>query len=1856
MMAFSSFIAISATVTRLNLLSNGSTVEHVGNVGMMSADNQWAVFSANYDLVNHSSYDKLYLRNNHLNRTYYLPEFYYTTCCQNPKINAEGNKLYIASRTSIATDDFNNSNDLYFYDFSNSVVNASQTTNIYYSVNLDANNSVNTLDFSITNSQSYNFKNIQYINGQFGQLFALTSYFRKSSNNEWQVLFSINNELLVADNGSPLMQTLLFSPDGYLLNATQLVITQAQLSNGGENSEYFTSSLTINWHDFENTLPITQFNEISSLLHYQHNGSSIGHTSRLMGYDGNELNAGISAFWIIGQSNDLFFTSNSTNVIAGVQTEELRLYRYNDVEQSVDLIQDNFDGISVQGVVADGSKILVASRKVLDGNDNGYDDIYLLDTTTSIYTLIENANLYFNNTNIRHAIIDANGQKILVQSYDKEFALYDVNSETVIDVTKELREFYQINTLIGFNAQSTGFLAQASSYPFKFWYFDLQTLKGSLIAQDLNSDVINPRKAVVSPYGNAVTYSNYNCSSDDCGLYSIDLGSIVESPPQTVSFASVSTNQVSKINLSYENTAAQNYMIYRFETGNLSSKIFVGETSITTFEDAQSNLNPNKEYSYEISSCDQYFHCSLPYIIDDASLMAPAQVTNLALDEVITAQTQEVTFSWETVPNARYSVQVNSGNDESISSTSLTSSRVGINENLAKKVVVKACVLEICGEDSLPLYIAFSDIAAPQNVSFFVSDNFDEFSLNWSPVQNATFYKIYGGRNGGNKIFRKNVYSGKFTETIFDDGDSFQYEISACLDDGNCGPSKRYSLHFKKDNIVLARPRLNVSQMASHAKLEIENSQYSSLGYETIKIYRRTTRFARPELIETLDVGLNYRFEYNYYDEVAASNSYYYTVEGCINDNCLFSNDVYFVGVDEFTATASISDLQASKRTHIDHISLSWTVPEQVTKQSVYRATANSNDYRNIKTLTSVESGYNDFDVEPGNKYSYKIESYAYGKKLIDSNIAQGETFYDLGDVWTPNTPILNTIQKRYFGEIELWWPIIDNVEYVDLYTSDSEHGVYQFLTRKISAYYNTNTMYNLAPNTTIYFKAKACTKFSCSDFSLPLEASTASELFVPNIPEPPILIAEAGRKVNITLSEVPNAVYYKIYRYRQLYQEVERVLESQSLNFIDNTIKTNTKYYYRIKACSAYDCSSLSQYSEVISHSKSFEVTGKRDFFLESASRDNAEHIEIEISYENDNNHNAERPVKVDIYQSESINGSKTLVKTLTTNISDFVLSENLVVDTPYYFWLENCYVEDGCALSPYYQIGMIKSPEIINILPPEQLSFSQGTEINTVNFNAPYKSFGSSFEIYKQDTDSSEYYKVGTIGSSSSLPYSLNQKSNNYQELPDNYKVKNCFQTTCSDFSAVYQGWPATLFDITSRSDNKLWRNASSSYISGKKAIALNRNQNVSEQQLFHKNGYEISIKLNFSDSDSAYQHCEYPLDVSWQNDSYTSDSYKKDSIFKIVKNTGVCSDIQLPEIGAFYLLANGDVESSVKLDVPLGVWFDLKVNVSVDNVGTFQVNEQPSVQLNIKESKRFNEFGYLQLQSTNQYSNHYFNELTYASLTDFSRLRPDPVNYLSAFQINNSLVARLHFSSNNIATESKVILFKLEKNQSTGELLNPTYVSEHSIPGVLSTWEGLPLPEFNSTYQVGIKRCTEGLCSNYEYTTLQVRRSPIDKPDVVFVDDTPLSSLKVAWQTITQATFYKVYASNSNAFYESNFVGQTNLNHFTLENLSNEKWYFWVKACQDEEYCSNPSYIKAATPQIDSDGDGLSDEEEVALGTDPFDIDSDNDGLTDGDEINLGTDPTKSDTDGDGTVDGEDEDPLDANVGGTAIKHDI
>lgn len=66
--------------------------------------------------------------------------------------------------------------------------------------------------------------------------------------------------------------------------------------------------------------------------------------------------------------------------------------------------------------------------------------------------------------------------------------------------------------------------------------------------------------------------------------------------------------------------------------------------------------------------------------------------------------------------------------------------------------------------------------------------------------------------------------------------------------------------------------------------------------------------------------------------------------------------------------------------------------------------------------------------------------------------------------------------------------------------------------------------------------------------------------------------------------------------------------------------------------------------------------------------------------------------------------------------------------------------------------------------------------------------------------------------------------------------------------------------------------------------------------------------------------------------------------------------------------------------------------------------------------------------------------------------------------------------------------------------------------------------------------------------------------------------------------------------------------------------------VKSCSNISEIKRIEWTAASVPNLnlDSDGDGLANDTETTLGTDPYNADSDGDGLNDGLEISMGSDP--------------------------------
>jgi hypothetical protein len=97
----------------------------------------------------------------------------------------------------------------------------------------------------------------------------------------------------------------------------------------------------------------------------------------------------------------------------------------------------------------------------------------------------------------------------------------------------------------------------------------------------------------------------------------------------------------------------------------------------------------------------------------------------------------------------------------------------------------------------------------------------------------------------------------------------------------------------------------------------------------------------------------------------------------------------------------------------------------------------------------------------------------------------------------------------------------------------------------------------------------------------------------------------------------------------------------------------------------------------------------------------------------------------------------------------------------------------------------------------------------------------------------------------------------------------------------------------------------------------------------------------------------------------------------------------------------------------------------------------------------------------------------------------------------------------------------------------------------------------------------------------------------------------------------------------------TGYENLRTVPVDNSTNVP----PATTETEDNVSTEELVEEVVEEyLDSDSDGLTDEQELSIGTDPFNPDSDNDGLFDREEVvSYKTDPLNSDSDGDTYLDG-------------------
>ena len=376
---------------------------------------------------------------------------------------------------------------------------------------------------------------------------------------------------------------------------------------------------------------------------------------------------------------------------------------------------------------------------------------------------------------------------------------------------------------------------------------------------------------------------------------------------------------------------------------------------------------------------------------------------------------------------------------------------------------------------------------------------------------------------------------------------------------------------------------------SSTVKLAAPTLRIDSIGSTSISVY-----------IGSVDNASNYKLEYSTSPSFTSSTTKTYSTSGTQTITNLTANKTYYFRVmattsnagyinsdysgTEWATTTSSTSSTTKLATPSLGLTQSGTNAVSVTVGAVQNAVRYQLEYSTSSSFTSpttldVASGTRTISLSSNATYYFRV-------KAIGSNN------YTDSDYSATRSISLNTMTNQ------LPWPDLSIIgrssnsvtveigdvgatQYILHYSTDSNFSTYS--SRSFSNL--TKTIYDLAPDTTYYFRVSATRPgYNNSDFSPTVSATTltaTSQLSAPSLSASTI----GSSSISVTIGSVDNATSYTLY-----YSSNKNFSGAQSTTYSSagghtvSGLSANTTYYFRVIATPSEAGYTSSNYSETVS------------------------------------------------------------------------------------------------------------------------------------------------------------------------------------------------------------------------------------------------------------------------------------------------------------------------------------------------------------------------------------------------------------------------------------------------------------------------------------------------------------------------------------------------------------------------------------------------------------------------------------------------------------------------------------------------
>lgn len=175
-----------------------------------------------------------------------------------------------------------------------------------------------------------------------------------------------------------------------------------------------------------------------------------------------------------------------------------------------------------------------------------------------------------------------------------------------------------------------------------------------------------------------------------------------------------------------------------------------------------------------------------------------------------------------------------------------------------------------------------------------------------------------------------------------------------------------------------------------------------------------------------------------------------------------------------------------------------------------------------------------------------------------------------------PATPTdLTATDGSFADRVRLTWSPVPEAGGYEVWKATTSGGTYAFLGATAHPFYDDMAA---LPDTTYWYKVRACNRAGCSEFTPPRAGKAVSNL-VPAVPGG--LAASQGTftdRVEVTWQAAPRATGYNVYRATASAGPYTMVAAVTGTTYGDTDIALGTTYWYKVRACSSAGCSVLSE------------------------------------------------------------------------------------------------------------------------------------------------------------------------------------------------------------------------------------------------------------------------------------------------------------------------------------------------------------------------------------------------------------------------------------------------------------------------------------------------------------------------------------------------------------------------------------------------------------------------------------------------------------------------------------------------------